>query len=264
MKHVPPHPPSLNKPIIYSTVIHVIALVVLILLPGVRLPMHEKPIRIDLLWVELPRGVSDEIGPGMRRAKGLPKSTIEEQRRLFEPRQKPLEPMMREPVTKTKKRPKPRPRIKVRRERKIDRKIRRALAKLDRKIVPEAAQIKEGEDGYKYGTGTEPLRVAPTDPEYLKYQAMVRAKIIREWVVPLKYIEEKGEYNAQLLVMINLDGYVVSIRWEKPSGDATFDQSAIRAIKKASPFPKPLDRLAWEAYNEGFLVEFDPRLKPRY
>lgn len=262
MKHVPPHPPSLNKPIVYSAVIHVIALVAFILLPGVRLPMHEKPLRIDLLWVELPRGVSDEIGLGMRKAKGLPKSTIEEQRRLLELQQKPLEPVMREPVTKVKKRPKPRPKV---RERAIDRRIRRALAKLDRKIVPEAAQIKEGEEGYKYGTGVEPLRVAPTDPEYLKYQAMVRAKIIREWVVPLKYIEEEpGKYNAQLIVMINLDGYVVSIRWEKPSGDATFDQSAVRAVKKASPFPKPLDRLAWEAYNEGFLVEFDPSLKPRY
>lgn len=258
-RRVPPHPPSLYRPIIYSAVIHVMALFAFILLPGVRLPLHEKPIRVDMLWVELPRGVSEDIGLGMRKAKGLPKSTIEEQRRLLE--QKPLEPVMREPVTKIKKRPKRRPKV---RERAIDRRIRRALAKIDRKIVPEAAQIKEGEEGYKYGTGVTPLRVAPTDPEYLKYQAMVRAKIIREWVIPLKYIEEKGEYNARLIVMINLDGYVVSIRWDKPSGDATFDQSAVRAVKKASPFPKPLDRLAWEAYNEGFLVEFDPRLKPRF
>ena len=43
-----------------------------------------------------------------------------------------------------------------------------------------------------------------------------------------------------------------------------YDQSAIRAVKGASPFPKPPDRLAWEAYNEGFLIEFDPSLKARY
>ena len=130
--------------------------------------------------------------------------------------------------------------------------------------MPEASQIKEDQDGYKYGTGNKPLKVAPSDPEYVKYQAMIRHKIIRQWIVPLKFTEVGQGLNARLEVMINMDGEVVSVIWSSPSGNASYDQSAIRAVKKASPFPKPPDRLAWEAYNEGFLIEFDPSLKMRY
>jgi TonB family protein len=87
---------------------------------------------------------------------------------------------------------------------------------------------------------------------------------MREWIVPVKYTEMGQGYNAKIEVMINMDGDVVSVRWASRSGNASFDQSALRAVKKASPFPKPPDMLAWEAYNEGFLVEFDPRIKARY
>jgi colicin import membrane protein len=149
-----------------------------------------------------------------------------------------------------------------------DRGIQNALAKIDKQLrersaTPEAAQISGEGRGFKYGTGTEPLKVMPSDPEYLKYQAMVRWKIMREWVVPQSLTSE-GNYNARIEVTINLDGDVVSVRWQSQSGNPAFDQSALRAVKRASPFPKPPDRLAWEAYNEGFLIEFDPRLKARY
>lgn len=278
MKTRPSQTAQLKKPIILSAIIHAIMILALSATPSVYLPSQERPIKISMLWVELPRGTSDEIGLGIRKAKGLPKSTIEEQRRLFEPEepsQEPLPPKMKGPVAETKEKPETkRPEIKTPPETKrrtpTDQRIRDALAKIDRQlkkreIVPEAAQIDESGEGYKYGTGTDPLRVAPSDPEYLKYQAMVRAKVMHEWVIPARYTEEgSGSYNATLEVLINMDGDVVSIRWMSPSGDATFDQSAVRAIKSASPFPKPPDRLAWEAYNEGFLVEFDTRLKPRY
>ena len=62
--------------------------------------------------------------------------------------------------------------------------------------------------------------------------------------------------------MINEDGEVVSTQWDHHSGDTSFDASCVRAIQRASPFDIPTEKLRWEAYNEGFLVEFDPRLKP--
>jgi outer membrane biosynthesis protein TonB len=43
------------------------------------------------------------------------------------------------------------------------------------------------------------------------------------------------------------------------SGNGSVDDSALRAIQRASPFPVPPEELKWEALNEGFLVEFDPR-----
>lgn len=280
MRRVPSHQhPSLRPAIVASAIVHLVVLILFIAVPDLRFRIFDRPIKIDVMWVELPRGTSEEIGLGLKKAKDLPKSTIEEQRKLFEPEakdQESLKPKMRAPVVAKEEAPPARPKPKVPKEMKVrkpsrtDRKIANALAKIDkqiknRRIVPEAAQVRDDADGFKYGTGTKPLKVAPSDPEYLMYQAKVRAKIIREWVVPAKYTQEgAGNFNAQVAVMINDDGEVVSVRWASPSGDATFDQSAIRAVKRASPLPKPPDRLAWEAYNEGFLVEFDPTLKPRY
>jgi len=249
-----------------------VIVIMMIISPTFRLPLRERPMRI--MWVELPKGTSDEIGLGIKKAKGLPKTTLEDQKKLAEPEQKPLTPKTKKmTATDQKKIIEERPKMKlpdkkVRRARRPS-KIQSALAKIDRQLktrsaVPESAQVKVNQEGYKYGTGNKPLKALPSNPEYLKYQARVRWKIMREWIVPVKYTEGGQGYNAKVEVMINMDGDVVSVRWASRSGNASFDQSALRAVKKASPFPKPPDMLAWEAYNEGFLVEFDPRIKARY
>lgn len=277
--------PHLKRPIIFSAVVHLALFLAFVFVPGIYVPFIDRPMKIDMMWVELPRGTSEDIGLGLKEAEGLPKSTIEEQKKIFQPeptQQTSLKPEMKTekkmegPAVKTKEK---RPEIdtskmkladkKAKPVSKTDRKIKEALAKIDkeltgRQVVPEASQVGAKSDGYKYGTGDKPLRALPSDPEYLKYQAMVRAKIIGEWIVPGRFGEEGGGYwSAQLEVMINMDGDIVSTRWLKTSGNVSFDQSAVRAVRKASPFPKPPDKLAWEAYNEGFLIEFDPRLKPQ-
>jgi TonB family protein len=274
------------RAIIISTIIHLLIFASFYAVPELRIPLQERPIRV--VWVELPKGTSDEIGLGIKESKSLPKSTIEEQKRLYQPEtpeQTPLEvkpPSAKKEEIKVaeKGKPGPRPKMmfddktKVRRAEAptppANKKISQALAMIDkqlaeRTVVPEAAQIGGSGEGYKYGTGTTPLKVLPSDPEYLKYQAQVRWKIMHEWVIPEKFVEEGGpRMNARLEVMINMDGDVVSLRWASRSGNESFDQSALRAVKKSSPFPKPPDRLAWEAYNEGFLIEFDPRIKAKY
>lgn len=293
MKQRPSNGSPLRKPVIFSAIVHLIVFITLFAVPGLRLPLREKPLKVDVMWVELPRGTSDDIGLGLKKSEGLPKSTIEEQKKLFQPEQpeqETLKPAVKAPVEKPvekkpekKAKPEKRPAIDTSKMTiakkgakeivgkpapKADRKIKDALAMIDkelsgRQVVPEAGQV-EGSDGYKYGTSDKPLRVSPSDPEYLKYQAMVRARIIREWIVPSIYADDIGKrLSSRIEVMINMDGDVVSTRWISKSGNASFDQSAMRAVRKASPFPRPPDRLAWEAYNEGFLVEFDPRLKPR-
>lgn len=275
--------------IVLSGIIHLVLFVTLSIAPGISLPFKEKPLRIDVTWVELPKGTSEDIGLGLKKAEGLPKSTIEEQRQQFQPepvKQQTLKPELTAPPDVKQeprpigKKPEQRPQIDTSKMiRQVpgakpivkgspaDRKIRDALAKIDkqlsgRQITPESGQVEAGQDGYKYGTSNKPLRVSPSDPEYLKYQAMVRAKIIRAWIVPNVYSLDTGaRYSARLEVVINDSGEVVSTHWAKSSGNSSFDQSAIRAVRNASPFPRPPERLAWEAYNEGFLVEFDPRMK---
>ncbi|MBN1282952.1 MAG: cell envelope integrity protein TolA [Proteobacteria bacterium] len=282
MRYSHPTLSVLRTPVLVSAALHAAMILFFAMVPALGFRFDERPTKI--VWVELPKGTSEEIELSVKKTEGLPRSTIEEQKRL-EPSQEtlpalkpkdakeakldiktelPPRPKMEFEDKKVRKAEAPRPKMRA------DRKIQDALAKIDkqlrdRTVVPEAAQIEKEGQGFKYGTGKEPLRVMPSDPEYLKYQSMIRYKVMKEWIIPMIFAEdESASYNARVEVMINLDGDVTSIRWQSQSGNAAFDQSAVRAIKKASPFPKPPDRLAWEAYNEGFLIEFDPRLKAKY
>lgn len=281
--------PNLKTAIVFSTIVHVALVFTLLAAPDIRLPFREKPLRIDVTWVELPKGTSDDIGLGLKKAEGLPKSTIEEQQKLFQPepvKQQTLKPDLTAPPDTTPglRPPEKSPRPQVDTSKMVrqvpgtkpspkaapeNRKIRDALAKIDkqlsgRQVVPESGQVPANTDGYKYGTSNKPLRVSPSDPEYLKYQAMLRAKILRVWVDPSVMNPETGaRYNARLEVTINDGGEVTSTRWSKASGNSSFDQSCIRAVRNASPLPRPPERMAWEALNEGFLVEFNSRMKPQ-
>ncbi len=260
--------PNISRPIFYSAVAHIVLLVLISFVPGLKLRGH-KP--LQMVWVELPRGMSDELGTGLKEAEGLPKSTIQEQKELLKQKElkEPDETVMKEPVKPDKKKalpPPPKPEKKLSSEQK---KIKDALSKIDKQlenrvVQPEAAQLGGSGEGYKYGTSDKPLKVSIDDPEYVKYQAMIRSRIIQEWIVPARYSEmaEGTRPKAMLVVMINEDGDVISTEWEQRSGDPSFDASCARAVQRASPFEVPAEKLKWEAYNEGFLVEFDPRLKP--
>ena len=180
--------PNLSRPIFYSAVAHILLVVSLSILPSLKLSFGQKP--MQMVWVELPRGMSEDIGTGLKEAEGLPKSTIQEQKELL--KQKEVQEnheQMKEPVKQTKKQPPPEKKLS-----KEEKKIKDALSKIDKQlkkrvIQPEASQLGASGEGYKYGTSDQPLRVPIDDPEYVKYQAMIRAKIIQEWIVPMKYGE---------------------------------------------------------------------------
>ena len=254
--------PPTFKAIFISIAVHATIFVLVSVLPTTKLFFNDKPVKV--VWVSIPKGTSESIEIGLKKSKDLPQSTIQQQKRPKKTKQERLRAKkMKEPASKKKPRKKPKKKLSA-----IDRKMKNALAKIDKNInlersaKPEAAQIKEDGEGFKYGTGDKPLKVMPDNPEFLKYQAMIKSKIINEWIIPLKYVEDESiNLSARIEVMIDMQGNVVSTMWDKPSGDASFDASAMRSIKKASPLPKPPDKLAWEAYNEGFLVEFDPKMK---
>ncbi len=245
-----------------------------------------KP-RIHAVWIDLPKGHSDIPDTHIKKSKTLPKSTIQDQKN-FTPEKKPSQKALAPKIVKTKpissmtiaKKPKkikqPSKKItkkiikktqpKVKKINKTDKDIASALAKIDtqlkqRNIQPQAAQVKKDGNGFKYGTANQAIRVPRTDPDYLRYQAMIRSKIIRSWIPPIKYLE--GDYNirAELVLMINEHGDVTDIKWSSTSNSQSFDQSALRAIRNASPLPTPPEKLEWEAYNEGFLVVFHPQSK---
>jgi TolA protein len=90
-------------------------------------------------------------------------------------------------------------------------------------------------------------RVAPLNENYV---GDVHQRIQRNWDLP------RGTPMAilsQLSVGINLtlmsDGTIANVKVTKHSGDKPFDNSLLRAVKKAEPFPVPPANgaAAWEA-----------------
>lgn len=296
---------SFKQAIVKSAIIHVCVLLLFSISPGFDLAIKDKP--VDVVWVEIPKGTSTEIGYGLKGTTGFPETTIAQSKARPAPTQEPLEldpkttsetlkPALKTPEASAEKKPtiektvtaaptkmtyekEGAPRVKTPARSKTDRKISDALAMIDKSLAErpaapagsayeegeyapaEAGQVGQYSEGYIYGTGTKPLKVLPSDPEYIKYQAMVRAKIIGQWIVPDSLIAAGSKANAKLIVLINMDGEVISMKWSKKSGNPSFDESAKRAVEKASPLPRPPERLAWETYNEGFLIEFDARAR---
>jgi len=72
------------------------------------------------------------------------------------------------------------------------------------------------------------------------YCTEIWAKVRNHWVLPEQLLDKTG-LTSIVVVRIAQDGRVLKAEHEHKSGHALFDQSAMRAVQKASPFP-PLPR----------------------
>jgi len=68
------------------------------------------------------------------------------------------------------------------------------------------------------------------------YYALIWSRIKSQWALP-RGILQSDNLEAIIDVKIMRDGTVSRLDIEKSSGNRYFDQSAIKAVKKASPFP---------------------------
>lgn len=268
---------DLQKYLVYSLVIH--GFIVLLFAASPYLPFHEKILKREkIVWISLPKGFGDKIGIGLKKAKGMPQTTIAESKK---PLGLPPEPARKKgamtytPPEKKKEKAKVKklkeadkavaPKPKKKKRDKLDERMKKALAKIEADTTtrpPEAAQIpKELEEGgVPFGSATGPY-VSPDDPIYVLYQAKVRHEIMEAWVLPLSYIGKEIPYSCEITVKIDQNGRVIRTKFESRSGNEAFDQSALRAIHQASPLDRPPEKLKMEAVKEGFLVEFDPEVK---
>ncbi len=248
----------LKKYFYWSLGFHGGILLLLIVLPsfspfGKWNRFHEDKV----VWVQLPKGSSNEFGSPLKRSIGLPQTTIAEQKKALEsPPSGEKKFSMTYKKQNLKKTPPKRPG-------QPDSRVDDALARIQRQVAtkkaePEAAQVPETRPGgFTIGTGTGPY-VSPDDPEYVFYQAKIRKRIMDEWILPLKYADEGMGLICQIIVHINDQGEVVETEWEQRSNNPTFDLSALRAIERSSPLDVPPERLKYEVFNEGFIVEFKP------
>jgi TonB family protein len=123
-----------------------------------------------------------------------------------------------------------------------------------RKKVARSEQVEE----------KPPLISSPKIPPALEfkleeyYNKVVESKIKEEWTIPENLLKEKELVDLEtiIIIIIERDGKIQKWWFEKKSGNALYDQSAMRAIKKAEPLP-PIPK----ELNKD-LLEFGIRFRP--
>ncbi len=70
-----------------------------------------------------------------------------------------------------------------------------------------------------------------------EYYSMIWAKIKEMWTLPENLLKEMAGLETVVVITITRDGKIKYMWVEKRSGNALYDQMAMRAIKKAEPLP---------------------------
>ncbi len=143
-------------------------------------------------------------------------------------------------------------------------KINQALSQIDSQLEERDRQLAEPDGDPNVpsspgGLGSPGGKVGPRDLGYAQYQSSVRSKIVRSWV-KTNAGGESRKLLARLRVQINASGQVISTTFIKRSGDASFDNSALRAVERSSPFPPPPSGVKQEALRGGFVIDFAGRV----
>ena len=91
-------------------------------------------------------------------------------------------------------------------------------------------------------------------PELLDYFRRLEERVRSSWILPGTLLRDAAKLEVELRIMIEKDGRVSEERIERGSGNLYFDDSVLRAIRKASPLPVPPEQLRGgeDHYEVGF------------
>ncbi len=159
------------------------------------------------------------------------------------PTEKPKEPKPKEKVV-LKKKPVKKDIIS---EKRVQQRIASAIEKLRKKLEAEEKQ--------------EVAQVAPKtsraviDMRLRTYYNMIWQRIKEVWILPEGLLEEVKEVPV-IIIKVGRDGGIVESWFEKKSGSTMYDESAMRAIKKAHPLPPFPQELEEDVLEIG--IRFHP------
>ncbi len=116
-----------------------------------------------------------------------------------------------------------------------------ALEKIRQRVRADRRQTAETSHSTSAsgGGGGDTLRGLP----FILYTQEVKQRVKQSWIVA----EHKSGLTAVVRFGILANGEVVEVELAERSGDSVFDESAMRAVRKASPLPPPP-----EAYRNEF------------
>jgi TonB family protein len=116
---------------------------------------------------------------------------------------------------------------------------------------PVVANIPPSEGkGYGIGTGEGSAGILK-DPEFLLYYKAVQDQIKKAWT----FTGGSNDLTATVSFAIGPDGALLGLKIGNSSKDAAFDDSVIRAIRRAAPFPAPPEKFRDE-FSSGIDARF--------
>jgi colicin import membrane protein len=101
----------------------------------------------------------------------------------------------------------------------------------------------DGDGAAGLGVGGRGGGSAVRGAEFFMYQAKIVNTIKENWAWP----GQKGSLKALVRFSIKDSGEITGLKIAEPSGDASFDESILRALRKSSPLPPPP-----ETYRKDF------------
>lgn len=102
---------------------------------------------------------------------------------------------------------------------------------------PVVANVPHEGEGYGVGTGKGSVGIQQ-DPQFLLYYQTVQDRIKKAW----NYVGGSGDLTTSVTFAIGSDGNLTGVKVTQSSRDAAFDDSVLRAIRRAAPFPPPPEK----------------------
>ena len=207
---------SLKRTVLFSVLIHVVALSILFFSPS--LPSRQwtfGPVySVDLVS---PSAILTEKG-GPSPSKDILARTLRESFKedtivlKKSVRTAPPSPLRKHSVT----------------EKEDEGRVDRAIEDVRKRL---AASEKKGAAG-----PAGPAGQGETNTRLMSYYSSIWSRIKGQWALPQSILQNQN-LEAVIDVKIARSGTLLSAQFEKKSGNSYFDSSAMRAVRKASPFP---------------------------
>jgi TonB family protein len=112
-----------------------------------------------------------------------------------------------------------------------------------------ASKATEGA-GYGVGAGKGSLGILQ-DPEFILYYKTVQEEIKKSWT----FTGGSNDLTATVNFAIGPDGALTAVKIGTSSNDSAFDDSVIRAIRRAAPFPAPPEKFR-DQFSSGIKALF--------
>ena len=133
-----------------------------------------------------------------------------------------------------------------------ERRLASALDNVERKVAGRASSQPAGPVGGGGGGGGDqgvPLK-------YQIYYTQLWGRISRHWVVPEALVANPQGLEAVVVIRINQDGSLEKAWLEQSSGNNRYDQSCVRAVERAAPYPPLPSGLRQKSHEVG--IRFKP------